>query len=218
MNLEALKNKRKLLRQKNTRMTTFIQAAVDDTEKQKQIELRLQQYNSVLEDFLETEQKIEELEPTNEDEYTPFEDAYYENMAKATELIENMRSASGNGSSAPPSISSAVQNNVKLPTIELPTFDGEYSNWLAFRDVYQSLIHHNDALSNVQKLHYLKSCLKNSAASVIAAMPTTEDNYEIAWDLIHQRYENTKMLVKTRVDNMRGVHEGGRWVLLKLYF
>jgi hypothetical protein len=52
---------------------------------------------------------------------------------------------------------------VKLPSIELPSFDGTVSKWFHFLETFESLIIQNRTLPNVQKLHYLISSLKGEA-------------------------------------------------------
>lgn len=50
-------------------------------------------------------------------------------------------------------------NNVRLPKIDIRKFDGEISDWLAFRDTFDSLIHRNGTITNIQKFNYVKSVL-----------------------------------------------------------
>ncbi|XP_062708516.1 uncharacterized protein LOC134288257 [Aedes albopictus] len=83
---------------------------------------------------------------------------------------------------------------VRLPTLELPTFGGYYMDWPGFRDAFQALIDRNMQLSNVQKLLYLKSTLKGEAASVLDAMDITDVNYQVAWDLLVERFENRRVI------------------------
>lgn len=54
----------------------------------------------------------------------------------------------------------------KLPTINLPSFSGNNEDWLSFSDSFQSLIHKNETLSDIQKLHYLKSSSKDESSQV----------------------------------------------------
>ncbi|GFT23059.1 integrase catalytic domain-containing protein [Trichonephila clavipes] len=53
--------------------------------------------------------------------------------------------------------------NVKLPSINLPEFSGQYIDWLQFKSQFVSLIHDNACLSDSQKLYYLQSALKGHA-------------------------------------------------------
>ena len=46
---------------------------------------------------------------------------------------------------------------IKLPTIAFPEFDGDYMQWLTFRDTFECLIHENDELPAIQKFHYLRA-------------------------------------------------------------
>lgn len=52
-----------------------------------------------------------------------------------------------------------------LPKIELPKFDGSLINWCAFRDMFVSLVHVNRSISDIERFHYLISCLSSSASS-----------------------------------------------------
>ncbi|KOC59103.1 hypothetical protein WH47_10929 [Habropoda laboriosa] len=87
---------------------------------------------------------------------------------------------------------------VKLPTIQLPTFDGNYSGWIRFWDTFTSLVHESD-LSDVQKFHYLNSALKGPAARVIQSLGVSDSNYHIAWVALKSRYENSAALRKHHV-------------------
>jgi len=45
--------------------------------------------------------------------------------------------------------SRGYNNFIRLPKIELPTFSGQYEDWYTFYDVFNSLIHSNDASNDV---------------------------------------------------------------------
>ncbi|XP_036340244.1 uncharacterized protein LOC118749546 [Rhagoletis pomonella] len=59
-----------------------------------------------------------------------------------------------------PSPPTTVSAGIRLPKMELPTFSGDSTEWIGFFDAFSSLVDCDAALSNVQKLHYLRSCLK----------------------------------------------------------
>ncbi|KOC60081.1 hypothetical protein WH47_09452 [Habropoda laboriosa] len=86
-----------------------------------------------------------------------------------------------------------------LPAIQLPTFSGNYSDWLKFRDSFISFVHENEVLSNVQRFHYLNSSLKGSVVRVIQSLGVSEANYKLAWELLNSRYENLTALKRHRV-------------------
>nr|CAI5848850.1 unnamed protein product [Callosobruchus analis] len=68
-------------------------------------------------------------------------------------------------------------------------------DWDAFHDSFSALIHNNNRLSNVEKLHYLRSCLRGEAAKVVCSLKTTDANYSVAWQLIKERFENKRAIV-----------------------
>lgn len=68
-------------------------------------------------------------------------------------------------------------NPFRLPYITIPKFSGDYASWPAFRDMFVSLVHSNAALSDVQKLHYSKSNLRDKAADFLRHTPITAENY-----------------------------------------
>ncbi|KAJ8945553.1 hypothetical protein NQ318_020399 [Aromia moschata] len=88
---------------------------------------------------------------------------------------------------------------VKLPTINLPKFNGEYNVWLEFHDTFSSLIHANSEISDIQKFHYLRASLVEGAAQVIAAIEFSEQNYKVAWDILCNRFNNPRLLIKNHV-------------------
>lgn len=95
-----------------------------------------------------------------------------------------------------PELSQKV-SNVKLPKIDLPKFDGNLKDWPSFLDLYKSLIHDNKTLSNSEKFQYLLSCLSKNSLAVVKAVPLTDDNYEIAYKTLIDRYQNNRLLAST---------------------
>lgn len=68
-------------------------------------------------------------------------------------------------------------DHVRLPKIDLPTFSGAYEEWHPFFDIFNSLIHLNESLNDIQRFHYLKPSLKGDAAETIASLEISNINY-----------------------------------------
>lgn len=85
--------------------------------------------------------------------------------------------------------------NVKLPRINLPTFSGELKSWPNFHDLFNTLIHENQSLSNIEKFQYLYASLSGEPHDLIKHLPLTSGNYIIAWNLLTERYQNDRVLV-----------------------
>lgn len=59
----------------------------------------------------------------------------------------------------------------KLPKLTLPIFTGNILEWQTFWDSFESSVHNNLSLSDVQRFSYLKSLLQDDAARVIEGFP-----------------------------------------------
>ncbi|XP_058816959.1 uncharacterized protein LOC131680258 [Topomyia yanbarensis] len=88
---------------------------------------------------------------------------------------------------------------IKLPTIKLPEFDGNYNDWLSFHDTFLALIHTSIELTSVQKFHYLRASLSGEAARLIETLTITTNNYAVAWEILLNRYSNKYLLRKKHI-------------------
>lgn len=86
---------------------------------------------------------------------------------------------------------------VKLPKIVIPNFSGNYSEWITFKDLFESLVHNNDAFKDVEKLHYLKGYLTGEAELLLRQIPISNINYVKCWELLKQRYDNKRYICNT---------------------
>ena len=82
----------------------------------------------------------------------------------------------------------------------MPTFSGKYTEWVPFHDLFKSTVDANTSLSNIQKLQYLKTSLRDEPAQFLSHLPTSNNNYEVAMKLLEDRYDNTRMIIRTHLD------------------
>ena len=68
----------------------------------------------------------------------------------------------------------------KLPKLTLPSFGGEYTQWVSFWDQFTTLVDSERDMTNVEKLSYLKLALKGDAAQRVSSLLVTDTNYDIA--------------------------------------
>ncbi|UYV64119.1 hypothetical protein LAZ67_2006616, partial [Cordylochernes scorpioides] len=94
-----------------------------------------------------------------------------------------------------------VNLHVKMPKLELPTFDGRLESWLSFKDLFYSAIGSNSQIPEIEKLQYLKGQLRGEALRLVNAFPITADNYVEVWQTLLTRYDNPKDLIFTQIDN-----------------
>lgn len=56
------------------------------------------------------------------------------------------------------------------------------------------MIDKNENVPAVQKLQYLLAAVQGSALDVIKHLPVSNHNYDTAWNLLFERYENIRMI------------------------
>lgn len=98
-----------------------------------------------------------------------------------------------------PNLNVIQSTGVKLPTIELPKFKGDLSEWLGFRDTFKSLIHENNQIKDIQKFHYLRASVESSAEQIIKSLEFSAANYAVAWEALCSRFDNKGLLIQNHI-------------------
>ncbi|XP_075162829.1 uncharacterized protein LOC142235456 [Haematobia irritans] len=88
-----------------------------------------------------------------------------------------------------------------LPAVTIFKFDGDYMKWISFSDLFTKIIH-EQKIPNAHKMWYLKNHVMGEAASLIAHLAITEDNYPTAWQLLEHRYNNKRVMAATAIQRM----------------
>lgn len=74
-------------------------------------------------------------------------DGFFSVTTQAKELLENVAIAAANQVEHKLNLAC---DNIKLPTITHPKYNGSYTKWLEFRDTYNLMIHDSNKLSEIQ--------------------------------------------------------------------
>ncbi|XP_050423619.1 uncharacterized protein LOC126835225 [Adelges cooleyi] len=99
-------------------------------------------------------------------------------------------------------MSHASIQSMILPRIEIPKFDGNIISWCSFRDMFQSLVHENHLYSDIERFHYLTSCVSGPAASIVKSVPLSAANYRVAWTALIDRFDNQRLLATAHIDQL----------------
>lgn len=111
------------------------------------------------------------------------------------EIIRNIKSRKNQLTEEPEATKS------KLVDIKTPVFDGEISEWTQFHDLFMSVVH-SKKMPKVDKLYYLKQSLRGDAAQMIQHLKITDANYEAAWEILKQRFDNRRLMFTTLIDKI----------------
>ena len=89
---------------------------------------------------------------------------------------------------------------VKLPKLTLKKFNGDLTKWTPFWDSYESSIHSNSGLSDIDKFVYLNSLLEGSASEAVAGLRITAANYNEAVSILKKRFGDSDQIVSRHME------------------
>ena len=99
-----------------------------------------------------------------------------------------------------PTATDSASTGVKLPKLEVPTFDGNLIHWKQFWDQFTAAVHSKTSLSNAEKTVYLQHAIKDgSAKDAIEGLSHSGDNYEEAIECLKSRYNRPRLIQRTHV-------------------
>lgn len=139
-----------------------------------------------------TELLSEEEMEEHEDYYSVFEGIHQEVSTKVEELLDATRT---------PAILSNTpqviihQQPLKAP---IPTFDGRYECWPKFKAMFLDVMDQSNDTDAI-KLYHLDKALVGAAAGILDTKTVNENNYEHAWQILIERYENPRVIIDTHI-------------------
>ena len=74
--------------------------------------------------------------------------------------------------------------------------------WTSFFDLFKGAVIDNSSLQGSQKLQYLKASVKGDAAELLASIPITDHNFDIAMNTLINRYENKRIIIRTHLHSI----------------
>lgn len=201
--LKSLIQKRKTIKSNLTRFANYV-ANLGDTINLTELKMRFEKAEPLLSEFENIHAEIIILEENSDvhfKELETFETQYFDILSKAKDRImkDEQVKTTANAVQSNSDELIMLKSQVKLPKLNMPTFDGNLDNWLSFRDSFNLIVHQNNQLEDIQKFQYLKSALTKDAAHVIDSLDLSATNYKNAWEILIERYENKRLIVQSHV-------------------
>ena len=101
-------------------------------------------------------------------------------------------------SSIDPTPASTDSKGVKLPKLDVPTFDGQVINWRSFWEQFEVSVYIRSSLSDLEKLMYLSQA-QGTAMSVIEGVLHSGNHYMEAVESLKAHYDHPRLLHQTHV-------------------
>ena len=73
-----------------------------------------------------------------------------------------------------------INQNIRLPKIELKKFSGDPLTWKTFKDSFKCAINKQKHLSGVEKMSYLLGLLEGEAETCLKGLQLSNENFEVA--------------------------------------
>ncbi|KAF9797239.1 hypothetical protein SFRURICE_006221, partial [Spodoptera frugiperda] len=147
-----------------------------------ELETRLNKMDLVYNDYDKIQGDIELLMEDSTEalgDREAFQNQYFSLVSSAREVRRqhSKRRASVSVSSVQASdindVTQSKHSVVKLPQITLPHFDGSYQHWLEFRDTFDSLIHKNTLLDDINNEPTTSNQITNNVTLTAKAIQNT---------------------------------------------
>ncbi|VDM55037.1 unnamed protein product, partial [Angiostrongylus costaricensis] len=120
------------------------------------------------------------------------------------ELLNTSYKHSTTNSSKDESTVTAVVKNLELPTILIPTFNGDIWDWDNFWELFNLNVHSQN-LSELQKFNYLLNSLKGEPLQSMKKFQLTRQNYLKAIEFLTNKYGNSEELIRQLLRKMNKI-------------
>ncbi|XP_044312564.1 uncharacterized protein LOC123037133 [Drosophila rhopaloa] len=163
--------------------------------------LRLDQVEELRNAFRETHSVIVNLDGFSDSSYatknfqSEFEERYMDAYCALAEDFDRLGPENNTPTAAAGNADPELR--VNMPQMSVPKFSGACVDWPGYYDAFTSLIHNNNNLSNVQRLHFLKESLPISRDNDIRQMQLTDVNYAVAWGMMIKSTDSLRSMLST---------------------
>ncbi|XP_046986155.1 uncharacterized protein LOC124556210 [Schistocerca americana] len=100
------------------------------------------------------------------------------------------------------SVLSVSERSIKLPTIKLPSLNGDVTQFRHFHNTFVSLVVNNEELEDIAMYYHFLSSLTGEERNVIAHLPVTRTNFKVAFDLVCNRYNNPRLVASAHLNKL----------------
>lgn len=137
--------------------------------------------------------------PVREDDTVEREDPLTEVASS-----ETSNSSRSHDNEQPPQTSSRPvrmrDSKVRLPKLTLEKFNGDITSWTSFWDSFESAIHLNEDLTDIDKFNYLRSLMEHSALEAITGLTLSSANYAEAISILKKRFGDKQQQITKHME------------------
>ncbi|XP_055623679.1 uncharacterized protein LOC129767085 [Toxorhynchites rutilus septentrionalis] len=198
-----------LLKKKESvaRKLTRIQVSLEEPETADKhyLQLQLKMLDCAYNEYCDLQNRIydlntsDEIQCAEEMRFIEFEQLYSALYVQLTKKFE-----ASVKSEMKPVVVQPVHSQSSVPPLKvpLPTFDGNFENWFAFKNMFENVMARYDNESPAIKLYHLRNSLIGTAAGVIDQDIINNNDYDAAWKTLRERFEDKQVIIDKHIDAM----------------
>ncbi|XP_065088026.1 uncharacterized protein LOC135709560 [Ochlerotatus camptorhynchus] len=172
------------------------------------LQLQLKTIEDALVEYNANQQRIYSLDVGDEAReeadvmYVRFEQRYGELYVFIIKLLDDIVKKENVPvvAAAPVPVASAAAMHLPPLKVPLPTFDGTYENWYAFKSMFETIMNRYQSESPAIKLYHLLNSLVGKAAGIIDQEIINNNDYAAAWSTLTERFENKRLIIDKHID------------------
>lgn len=101
-----------------------------------------------------------------------------------------------------PSTSKGHVGTMRLPRLEMRTFDGDHENWPLFYETFRAVVHDNPELTDGERIQYLVGRLQGKALAICQGILPSAENYKVIWNALINKYNDKRLLASSYLDKL----------------
>ncbi|XP_062704256.1 uncharacterized protein LOC134286630 [Aedes albopictus] len=175
------------------------------------LQLQLKTIEDTFADYNDHQKRIyglnvgDDVHTAAEVKYIEFEQRYSELYVIITKLLDDISQREKlalmqPAPAASPAATPAVAMHLPPLKVPLPTFDGAYENWYAFKSMFETIMDRYQSESPAIKLYHLRNSLVGKAAGIIDQEIINNNDYATAWATLTERFENKRLIIDKHID------------------
>ncbi|XP_058981830.1 uncharacterized protein LOC131803918 [Musca domestica] len=98
-----------------------------------------------------------------------------------------------------------IVHNMTLPPIDINVFEGDFSSWPSFRELFSAVYINNSRLSDVERMFYLLNKTSGEAREIVSQFPLTNRGFAFAWKALNDEYNNIRLLVHQQLKSLNNL-------------
>lgn len=203
--MDALLKRRSTTKGSITRLEKWYTTNHDTVVNVYEYESRLDGLKKAFSVYCDLQEQIEAHNPEQETDRDTMEDKYYSLTALFSTKINELKSCPANMVAPSVIVQPPATSHVNKPQLNIPPFSGSLVEWKSFYQLFEALIEKDSALSDIEKLVYLRSYVTGEPLNLISNLKIIDTNFQVALTTLKERYANELNIIYSHIKSLLNI-------------